>query len=65
LQIESEDGQFRYKIGIIDFLTKFSNFKMLENEIKSKVHGVDSLEVSAIDEVRYQSRFIKFMDQNL
>ena len=38
---------------------------MLENEIKSKVHGVDSLEVSAIDEVRYQSRFIKFMDQNL
>jgi len=41
LEVESEDGKFRYKIGIIDFLTKFSNFKMLENEIKSKVHGVD------------------------
>ena len=41
LDIESSDGQFRYKIGLIDFLTKYSNIKMLENEYKAIRHGVD------------------------
>ena len=29
--IESVDGAFRYKIGIIDFLTKYSKLKFIEN----------------------------------
>lgn len=49
LDIESSDGQFRYKIGLIDFLTKYSNIKMLENEYKAIRHGVDKNEISAID----------------
>ena len=29
--IESVDGEYRYKIGVIDFLTKYSKFKYIEN----------------------------------
>jgi hypothetical protein len=29
--IESVDGAFRYKIGVIDFLTKYSKLKFIEN----------------------------------
>jgi hypothetical protein len=29
--IESVDGEFRYKIGVIDFLTKYSKLKYIEN----------------------------------
>ena len=59
---ESPDGKFKYKIAIIDFLTKYSNLKLLENEFKSKVHRVDKMAISAIDQDNYQERFIKFMD---
>lgn len=31
LNLESIDGQFRYKIGLIDFLTKYSTMKKIEN----------------------------------
>lgn len=37
----SLDGQYRYKIGLIDFLTKFSSFKSFENKFKSSYHKVD------------------------
>jgi hypothetical protein len=36
-------------LGIIDFLTEYSNKKLLENKIKSKWSRVDELEISAID----------------
>ena len=36
-------------MGIIDFLTKYTGIKMLENEIKSTVHRVNKIEISAID----------------
>ena len=40
--IESNDGRWRYKIGIIDFLTNYDTFKFLENQLKSKLGNVDS-----------------------
>jgi hypothetical protein len=43
------DGTSRYKLGIIDFLTKYSGIKMLENEFKSTVYKVNKNEISAID----------------
>jgi len=55
--IESSDGQFRYKIGVIDFLTKYSALKYIENEYKAFVNGVGNDEISAIDQDRYHSRF--------
>jgi len=39
----SIDGKLRYKIGVIDFLTKYDGIKLLENEFKSKFHGVDKM----------------------
>lgn len=42
MNIESIDGQFRYKIGLIDFLTKYSTLKKIENEYKALRHGVDN-----------------------
>ena len=62
---ESGDGKFKYKIAIIDFLTKYSNMKLLENQFKSTVHGVDKMTISAIDQDNYQKRFVKFMQDNL
>jgi len=30
-EINSEDGTYRYKMGVIDFLTVYDNTKYLEN----------------------------------
>ena len=57
----SNDGKYVYKVGVIDFLTEYGNIKFLENQIKSKLHHVDSSEISAIDETNYQERFIAFI----
>ena len=65
LNLESNCGQIRYKIGLIDFLTKYSSLKMIENQFKAKVNNVDSNEVSAIDQDRYFSRFNDYMADNL
>lgn len=63
--VDSIDGKYRFKIGVIDFLTEFDVFKLLENKTKSRLGGVSSLSISAIDQVRYQKRFIKFMEENI
>ena len=39
----SIDGKMRYKLGVIDFLTKYDGIKFLENEFKSKLHQVDKM----------------------
>ena len=62
--IESVSGDFRYKIGIIDFLTNYNSSKYLENQFKSKIHHVERSSVSAIDSSSYQKRFVKFMSDN-
>ena len=63
--IDSDDGKFKYKVGVIDFLTKYTSLKLLENEIVSTIGQVDRRDVSAIDEDTYQDRFIKFMKENM
>jgi len=63
--IESVDGAFRYKIGIIDFLTKYSKFKYIENQTKAAINQVDSMHVSAIDQQSYRLRFVQYMRDNL
>lgn len=63
--IESVDGAFRFKIGVIDFLTKYSHLKFIENQTKAAINQVDSLHVSAIDQESYKTRFVQFMKDNL
>ena len=65
MNIESIDGDRRYKLGLIDLLTKYSTGKLMENELKSKLARVDQMEISAIDQDRYQKRFIDFMKENI
>ena len=59
--LESKDGFERYKIGVIDFLTKYTKLKLLENEIVSTIGQVDRKDVSAIDQDTYQERFIQYI----
>jgi len=63
--IESLEGEYRYKLGLIDFLTAYGASKYLENRFKSAMHSVDSSAISATDEATYQARFIDFLDKNL
>jgi hypothetical protein len=63
--IESLEGEYRYKLGIIDFLTAYGASKYLENRFKSARYSVDSSAISATDEATYQARFIDFLNENL
>ena len=65
VDVESQHGEYRFKIGVIDFLTKYSNLKYLENQTKAKLAGVDNKEISAIDPETYQKRFVTFMSDNI
>ena len=47
--VESKDGSKRYKLGIIDFLTKYGKLKMVESGFKSSILGRDKNDISAID----------------
>ena len=47
--VESTDGNTRFKLGLIDFLTEYSNKKFIENKVKAKYSGVSSYAISAID----------------
>ena len=51
--IESTDGNTRFKLGLIDFLTLYSSKKFIENQVKAKYSGVSSYAISAIDQDRY------------
>lgn len=63
--LDSDDGKLKYKIGVIDFLTKYTSLKLLENEIVSTIGQVDRRDVSAIDQDTYQERFLSFMKSNM
>jgi hypothetical protein len=39
--VESIDGRYRYKFGVIDFITNYSTKKLFENRGKSFLHRVD------------------------
>jgi hypothetical protein len=63
--IDSSDDMIRYKIGIIDFLTNYDVSKLVENQLKARVGRVNPNQISAIDSITYQERFIKFIEQYL
>ena len=62
MDILSNEENYRYKLGIIDILTKYTKMKAVENATKSFAAGVDKKEISAIDADTYADRFVKFMD---
>jgi hypothetical protein len=62
MDIVSNEENYRYKLGIIDILTKYTKMKAVENITKSVTAGVDQSEISAVDSETYAKRFVKFMD---
>lgn len=48
-EVIGKNPRFKYKIGIIDFLTTFNNIKILENRGKALLYGVDRNTISAIN----------------
>ncbi len=46
---------------MIDYLTVFNSLKLIENKIKSTVHGINSNEISAVDQETYKNRLIDFV----
>lgn len=61
--LELTSGNYKYKFGIIDFLTNYDALKLAENTFKSKLAKVDKNEISAIDADTYQSRFMNYMKE--
>ena len=47
--IESVDGNTRFKLGLIDFLTEYNSKKFLENRVKAQYNNVSRHCISAID----------------
>ena len=61
----SDCGRFKYKIGVIDFLTDYGTMKKVETTYKAMMHWGKRAEVSCVDPVSYQDRFMQYMKDNL
>lgn len=59
--VESVDGRYSYKLGVIDFITNYGCKKLIENRSKSFIFKVDKNDISAIHPEAYQKRFAKFI----
>ena len=59
--IVSANGDFRYKVGVIDFLTRYTSAKYVENKVKSIASRVESASISAIHQDQYKERFDYFL----
>ena len=44
--IENQDGDFKYRLGIIDFLTSYNKLKVLENKYNNVRYWNNYKEVS-------------------
>ena len=49
---------YRYKLGVIDFLTNYSRSKQLETKWNAVRHGKESIHTSCQHPKDYQQRFI-------
>ncbi len=57
----SKDKSFMYFIGIIDYLVQYSNFKKLENTLKSIFNYSERMNFSAVHPKFYSERFFNYM----
>ena len=55
------DLQRRYHFGVIDLLTVFDSWKIMENKFKTLVLTQKSKEISAVQPDQYATRFINFI----
>ena len=57
----SFDAKFRYHLGVIDILTVFNSWKVIENKFKTLVLSQKSNEISAVEPNQYATRFLNFV----
>eukprot|EP00347_Sterkiella_histriomuscorum_P022007 403332010 len=62
---ESLDGEYKYKLGIIDFLTEYNAAKKIENTWNNMIHWKDRQDISCQEPEIYADRFLEFMRENL
>ena len=62
---EDAEGQFRYHIGIIDFLTSYTTAKKFETKLNALLHWSEADKTSCQHPVDYQKRFVSFLADQL
>ena len=62
---KSENGDYIYIIGIIDYLQKYNLKKKVEHCLKAIIYGKDKNMISAVEPTFYGIRFNEFMTKNV
>ena len=62
--IADVDGQYTYRLGIIDFLTKYTVAKKFETKMNSVIHWGEGDKTSCQHPDDYQKRFVAFMEES-
>ncbi len=62
---ESINKDFKYKLGVIDFLTDYNSTKKLETTWNNMLHWKQREEISCQEPPLYANRFIRFLKENL
>jgi hypothetical protein len=61
----SPDGLYKYRLGIIDFLTAYNTAKKVEKTFNDIISWKDNMGASCQEPAIYADRFIKFLRENL
>lgn len=61
----SKDEKYIYFVGIIDYLTKFTRYKQIENKFKTIMNYSKRETISAVNPVLYADRYSKFIIQEI
>lgn len=61
----SRDEKYLYFVGIIDYLTKFTSYKQIENKLKTLMNYSKRETISAVNPVLYADRYAKFIIREL
>lgn len=62
---KSDNEQYIYIVGIIDYLQKFNTRKKLEHFFKGLIYGKEKDMISAVRQDLYAQRFFNFMTKNV
>jgi hypothetical protein len=65
LVINSLDGKYVYRVGVIDFITRHDFSKTVEQKAKSILYGVDTKTISAQKPDFYQKRYVNYFSEKL
>ena len=62
---ESITSEYKYRFGIIDFLTDYNKIKRMETKVNNVIHWGRYQEISCQEPTVYKDRFINFIKEKL